>query len=140
MFENQWNSAARGWRSNVPIPAPAKTVGILSGLVGGNGFVGKSRSPSFCKTLTNFARVSDNFEGTVLVRDFQAMKDKFIALAYRTKSLDGLMNGWSKLDEKGIEKALKGMLYGSQARRALNNMDDPELEQQVELLKSVIPE
>jgi len=70
----------------------------------------------------------------------QAMKDKFIALAYRTKSLDGLMNGWSKLDEKGIEKALKGMLYGSQARRALNNMDDPELEQQVELLKSVIPE
>ena len=70
----------------------------------------------------------------------QAAKDKFVALAYRTKALDGLTSGWSKLDPKTLNKALQKMLYGAQAKRALIDMDDPELEQQVELLKQAVPE
>jgi len=70
----------------------------------------------------------------------QAVKDKFIALAYRTKSLDGLMNGWSKLDPKSLNRALQKMLYGAQSKRSLIEMDDPELDNQVELLKQAVPE
>ena len=95
----------------------------------------KDQARTKLRTLAGAGGLSFYIVGDII----SAMKDKFVALAYKSKSLDGLMNGWSKLDEKAMGSALNKMLYTAQGRRALESMDDPELEAQVELLKQAVP-
>ena len=68
----------------------------------------------------------------------QSIKDKVVSLAYRTKSMDKLMSGWSKADPKAIKKALDAMLTGSRANRALIDMDDKEFEQDLRQIRSAM--
>ena len=96
----------------------------------------KDQAQAKLRTLAGQGGLSFYIVGDII----SAMRDKFISLAYRTKALDPLMNGWSKLDAKAMNKALQRMLYGAQAKRALMEIDDPELESQVELLRAGIPE
>lgn len=96
----------------------------------------KDQAKTKLRTLAGAGGLSFYVVGDII----SAMKDKFVSLAYKSKSLDGLMNGWSTLDDKTMNKALQTMLYTAQGRRALDLMDDPELESQVELLKQAVPE
>lgn len=66
----------------------------------------------------------------------QAIKDKVVALAYRTKSMDKFASGWSKADPDAIKSALDMMLTGSRANRALIDMDDKEFEQDLRKIRS----
>ena len=66
----------------------------------------------------------------------QAIKDKVVALAYRTKSMDKFASGWSKADPDAIKSALDTMLTGSRANRALIDMDDKEFEQDLRKIRS----
>jgi hypothetical protein len=68
----------------------------------------------------------------------QSVKDKVVSLAYRTKSMDKLMSGWSKADPKAMKAALDAMLVGSRANRALIDMDDPEFEQDLRDIRSAM--
>ena len=68
----------------------------------------------------------------------QAIKDKVVSLAYRTKSLDKFMSGWSKADPEAIKSALDTMLVGSRANRALIDMDDPEFEADLRQIRSAM--
>ena len=68
----------------------------------------------------------------------QSVKDKVVSLAYRTKSMDKLMSGWSKADPESMKKALDAMLVGSRANRALIDMDDPEFEQDLRDIRSAM--
>ena len=68
----------------------------------------------------------------------QAIKDKVVALAYRTKSLDKFASGWSKADPEAIKSALDTMLVGSRANRALIDMDDPEFEADLRQIRSAM--
>ena len=68
----------------------------------------------------------------------QSIKDKVVSLAYRTKSMDKLMSGWSKADPEAIKKALDVMLTGSRANRALIDMDDKEFEQDLRQIRSAM--
>ena len=96
----------------------------------------KDQAKTKLRTLAGAGGLSFYIVGDII----SAMKDKFVALAYKSKSLDKLMNGWSSLDEKTLNSALQNMLYTAQGRRALDLMDDPELDAQVELLKQAVPE
>ena len=66
----------------------------------------------------------------------QAIRDKVVALAYRTKSMDKFASGWSKADPDAIKSALDTMLTGSRANRALIDMDDKEFEQDLRKIRS----
>ena len=68
----------------------------------------------------------------------QSIKDKVVALAYRTKSLDKLASGWSKADPEAVKKALDQMLIGSRASRALIDMDDSEFEQDLRQIRGAM--
>ena len=68
----------------------------------------------------------------------QSIKDKVIALAYRTKSLDKLASGWSKADPEAIKKALDAMLIGSRSSKAFVDMDDSEFEQDLRQIRSAM--
>lgn len=69
-----------------------------------------------------------------------SIRNKFVSLAYRTKALDPLMSGWSQLDKPTLDRAMRKMLYGAQSKKALELMDDPELEANVEALRIAFPE
>ena len=68
----------------------------------------------------------------------QKVQDKVVSLAYRTKSLDRFMSGWSKADPESIKKAMDMMLNGSRANRALIDMDDPEFEQDIRQIRAAM--
>ena len=68
----------------------------------------------------------------------QKVQDKVVSLAYRTKSLDKFMSGWSKADPEAIKKAMDTMLTGSRANRALIDMDDPEFEQDMRDIRAAM--
>jgi len=96
----------------------------------------KDQAKTKLRTLAGAGGLSFYVVGDII----SAMKDKFVSLAYKSKSLDKLMGGWSTLDEKTLNSALQKMLYTAQGRRALDLMDDPELDAQVELLRQAVPE
>jgi hypothetical protein len=68
----------------------------------------------------------------------QSIKDKVVSLAYRTKSMDKFMSGWSKADPEALKSALDTMLVGSRANRALIDMDDPEFEADLRQIRSAM--
>tara|TARA_R110002153_G_C13309566_1_gene496311 strand:+ start:27 stop:2669 length:2643 start_codon:yes stop_codon:yes gene_type:complete len=68
----------------------------------------------------------------------QKIQDKVVSLAYRTKSLDKFMSGWSKADPEAIKKAMDTMLNGSRANRAFLDMDDPEFEQDIRDIRAAM--
>lgn len=68
----------------------------------------------------------------------QSIKDKVVSLAYRTKSLDKFMSGWSRADPDAIKKALDTMLIGSRASRAFIDMDDSEFESDLRDIRSAM--
>ena len=68
----------------------------------------------------------------------QKIQDKVVSLAYRTKSLDKFMSGWSKADPEAIKKAMDAMLNGSRANRAFLDMDDPEFEQDIRDIRAAM--
>lgn len=96
----------------------------------------KDQARTKLRTLAGAGGLSFYVVGDII----SSMKDKFVALAYKSKALDGLTKGWSQLDEKALSSSLQKMLYSAQGRRALDLIDDPELEAQVELLKQAAPE
>lgn len=65
----------------------------------------------------------------------QAIKDKVVSLAYRTKSLDKFASGWSKADPDAIKSALDTMLVGSRSTRAFIDMDDKDFEQDIKQIR-----
>ena len=65
----------------------------------------------------------------------QSIKDKVVSLAYRTRSIDKLMNGWSKADPRSIKNALDTMLVGSRSTRAFIDMDDKDFEQDIKQIR-----
>jgi len=68
----------------------------------------------------------------------QSIKNKVISLAYRTRSIDKLMNGWSKADPKAIKNALDIMIAGSRSTRAFIDMDDKDFEQDIKQIRSAM--
>lgn len=68
----------------------------------------------------------------------QSIKNKVVSLAYRTKSLDKFMSGWSRADPDAIKKALDNMLIGSRASRAFIDMDDSEFESDLRDIRSAM--
>ena len=65
----------------------------------------------------------------------QSIKDKVVSLAYRTRSIDKLMNGWSKADPRSIKNALDIMVAGSRSTRAFIDMDDKDFEQDIKQIR-----
>lgn len=96
----------------------------------------KDQAQTKLRTLAGAGGLSFYIVGDII----SSVRDKFVSLAYKSKVLDPLMSGWSRLDEKSMNTALRGMLYTAQGRRALDLMDDPELDAQVDLLKRAVPE